>query len=94
MSEHESSANLTGDNKVNIHDFADVSPKAELGKCVSVGPGSVIGPEVIVGENMLATEILSQMNRKKITSAFVYNQSNKRKTTGVIHIHNLLKNLK
>ena len=48
----------------------------------------------VVEENMLATEILSQMNRKKITSAFVYNQSNKRKTTGVIHIHNLLKNLK
>ena len=38
----------------------------------------------VVEENMLATEILSQMNRKKITSAFVYNQSNKRKTTGVI----------
>ena len=48
----------------------------------------------VVEENMLATEILSQMNRKKITSACVYNQINKRKTTGVIHIHNLLKNLK
>ena len=51
MSVLESIENLNGDSKVNIHDFADVSPKAELGKCVSVGPGSVIGPEVIVGEN-------------------------------------------
>jgi len=51
MSELEASEKLMGKKKVNIHDFADVSPKAELGKCVSVGPGSVIGPEVIVGEN-------------------------------------------
>ncbi len=47
-----------------------------------------------VEENMLATEILIQMNKKKITSAFVYKKKNKKKTTGVLHIHNLLKNLK
>ena len=51
MSELESSENLIGDNKVNIHDFADVSPKAELGKGVHVGSGAVIGPDVIVGQN-------------------------------------------
>jgi len=51
MRELETSEKLMGDKNVNIHDFADVSPKAELGKCVSVGPGSVIGPEVVVGEN-------------------------------------------
>ena len=51
MRELETSEKLVGDKNVGIHDFADVSPKAELGKCVSVGPGSVIGPEVIVGEN-------------------------------------------
>jgi len=51
MSELESSESLIGDNKVNIHDFADVSPKAELGKGVFVGPGAVIGPDVIVGPN-------------------------------------------
>ena len=51
MRELETSEKLMGDKNVNIHDFADVSPKAELGKCVSIGPGSVIGPEVIVGEN-------------------------------------------
>ena len=42
---------------------------------------------------MLASEILVQMN-KKITSACVYKKGNKKKITGVLHIHNLLKNLK
>ena len=51
MSEHEFSGKPTGDNKVNIHDFADVSPKAELGNGVNVGSGAVIGPDVIIGPN-------------------------------------------
>ena len=36
MGELESSESLIAHNKVNIHDFADVSPKAELGKGVCV----------------------------------------------------------
>jgi len=48
----------------------------------------------IVEENMLATDILFQMNKRKITNVCVYNKVNKRKITGVIHIHNLLENLK
>ena len=51
MSERQSSESLIADNKVNIHEFADVSPKAELGRGVCVGSGSVIGPDVIVGPN-------------------------------------------
>jgi len=51
MSELQSSGSYIGDNKVNIHNFADVSPKAELGKGVYVGSGAVIGPDVIVGPN-------------------------------------------
>ena len=51
MSELESSESFIGDSKVNIHNFADVSPLAELGKGVCVGSGAVIGPEVIVGPN-------------------------------------------
>ncbi len=47
-----------------------------------------------VEENTLATDILFQMNKKKITSVCVYKEGNKRKVTGVIHIHNLLDNLK
>ena len=46
----------------------------------------------MVEENSLASDILKKMNRKKITSACVYKKGNKRKTIGVIHIHNLLKN--
>ena len=48
----------------------------------------------IVEENMLASEIILQMNKKKITNVCVYKKGNKRKTTGVLHIHNLLNNLK
>jgi len=48
----------------------------------------------IVEENTLATEVLSQMNRKKITNVCVYKKINKKKTVGVIHIHNLLSVLK
>ncbi len=48
----------------------------------------------IVEENMLASEILLQMNKRKITNACVFKEGNKRKTTGVIHIHNLLNDLK
>ena len=47
-----------------------------------------------VEENMLASEILTQMNRRKITNVCVFNKKNKNKTLGVIHIHDLLSNLK
>ncbi len=46
----------------------------------------------MVEENNLASDILKKMNKKKITSACVFKKGNKRKTIGVIHIHNLLKN--
>ena len=47
-----------------------------------------------IEENMLASEALTQMNKKKITNICVYKKDNKRKTTGVLHIHHLLKNLR
>ena len=47
-----------------------------------------------VEENMLASEILTQMNKRKITNVSVYKKSNKNKTIGVIHIHHLLNILK
>ena len=46
----------------------------------------------VVEENTLASEILLKMNKKKITSVCVYRKGNKRKTIGVLHIHNILKN--
>ena len=51
MSEVQSSENFFGEKNINIHDHADVSPKAELGEGVFVGSGAVIGPDVIVGPN-------------------------------------------
>ena len=46
----------------------------------------------MVEENTLASDILKKMNKKKITSACVYKKENKKKTIGVIHIHNIIKN--
>jgi len=48
----------------------------------------------IVEENVLASEILAQMNKREITNVCVYKKKDKRKIVGVIHIHNLLKILK
>ena len=47
-----------------------------------------------VEENMLGSDVLTLMNKKKITNICVYNKLNKQKTIGVLHIHDLLKNLK
>ena len=44
---------------------------------------------IFVNENMLAAEALSIMNSQKITALCVY-KTNKRKTIGLIHIHNIL----
>ena len=45
-----------------------------------------------VDKEMLAMKALSIMNEKKITSLCVYTPSNKNKTIGIIHIHNILGN--
>ena len=47
-----------------------------------------------VEKNFLASDILYQMNKRKITSVCVYDKNNKNKTIGVIHIHHLLKHFK
>ena len=46
---------------------------------------------IFVNENMLAVEALSIMNNK-ITALCVY-KKNKRKTTGLIHVHILNANI-
>ena len=46
---------------------------------------------ISVEKDTLAAKALSIMNDKKITSLCVYNKSNKNKTIGIIHIHNILK---
>ncbi len=47
-----------------------------------------------VEENMLASEVLTLMNKKKITNICIYNKKNKQKTVGVLHIHTLISSLK
>ena len=46
-----------------------------------------------VEENSLVSDVLKLMNKKKITNLCVYNKNNKKKITGVIHIHDLVKTL-
>ena len=43
-----------------------------------------------IDKNALAVKALSLMNAKKITSLCVYDEKNKFKTIGVLHIHNIL----
>ncbi len=45
-----------------------------------------------VDKYTLASEVLIQMNKRKITNVCVYNSENRQKTIGVIHIHNLVNN--
>ena len=43
----------------------------------------------MVNENMLAAEALAIMNNKKITALCVF-KNNKKITTGLLHMHNIL----
>lgn len=44
---------------------------------------------IVVNENILAAEALSIMNNKKITALCVF-KKNKKKTVGLLHMHNIL----
>ena len=41
-------------------------------------------------KNLLAAKALKIMNENKITSLCVHDKSNKNKTIGLLHIHNIL----
>ena len=45
---------------------------------------------VSVDKDMLAAKAISIMNEKKITSLCVHNKFNRKKTVGILHIHNLI----
>ena len=47
---------------------------------------------ISVDQDALAAKALSLMNSKRITSLCVHKNQNKKKTIGVIHIHNILEN--
>jgi arabinose-5-phosphate isomerase len=46
---------------------------------------------ISIDKNMLAAKAMELMNRKKITSLCVHNKLNKKKTVGILHIHDLLR---
>ncbi len=46
---------------------------------------------ISVEKNILAAEALSLMNSKKITCLCVHKNNNKRKTIGILHIHDILR---
>jgi len=48
----------------------------------------------MVEMDTLASDVLKQMNKKKITNVSIYKKDNKKKTIGVLHIHNLIQNFK
>ncbi len=45
---------------------------------------------ISINQDTLAEKALSIMNTKKITSLCVHNKKNKKKTIGILHIHNIL----
>ena len=47
-----------------------------------------------VEENTLASDVLMQMNKKKITNVCVVRRNNRVKTIGVLHIHDIINNLR
>jgi len=46
---------------------------------------------ISIDKDMLAVKAMELMNRKKITSLCVHNKLNKKKTVGILHIHDLLR---
>jgi len=46
---------------------------------------------VSIEENTLAVKALSIMNLKKITSLCIHKKTNKKKTIGILHMHDILK---
>tara|TARA_B100000767_G_scaffold82802_1_gene79726 strand:- start:48 stop:1031 length:984 start_codon:yes stop_codon:yes gene_type:complete len=45
---------------------------------------------ISIDQNILAEKALAVMNTKKITSLCVHSKKNKKKTIGILHIHNIL----
>ena len=45
---------------------------------------------ISIDKDSLAAKALALMNERKITSLCVHDKKNKYKTTGLIHIHNIL----
>ena len=71
-----------GDIKRLLHKFNNIK-KIKIKNIIKKGP-------ISVQKDLLAAKALKIMNEKKITSLCVYSKLNKKKTIGLIHIHNIL----
>jgi arabinose-5-phosphate isomerase len=71
-----------GDIKRLIQKFDDIK-KIKIKNIIKKGP-------ISVEKDLLAAKALKLMNEKKITSLCVHSKSNKKKTIGLVHIHNIL----
>ncbi len=71
-----------GDIKRLLHKFDNIK-KLQVKDIIKKGP-------ISVEKDLLAAKALKIMNDKKITSLCVHSKSNKNKTIGLIHIHNIL----
>ena len=69
-------------------DFKRINYKSENIKNIILKKVMKKNP-IVVNENTLAAEALSIMNNKKITALCVF-KKNKKITTGLIHMHNIL----
>ena len=47
-----------------------------------------------IDENTLASDVLTLMNKRKITNVCVFKKENKQKTIGILHIHDIINNLR
>ena len=45
---------------------------------------------ISIAKNTLAAKALDIMSNKKITSLCIHSEKNKKKTIGILHIHNIL----
>jgi arabinose-5-phosphate isomerase len=65
-----------------LHKFDNIK-KIQVKDIIKKGP-------ISVEKDLLAVKALKIMNDKKITSLCVHSKSQKNKTIGLIHIHNIL----
>ena len=88
---------IINDNGLNTGIFTDGDLKRLLQKKRKIENSKIklfmMKNPFVVEENTLATDVLAQMNKRKITNVCIYKKENKKKTIGVLHIHNLLNNL-
>ena len=77
---------------IGIFTDGDLKRKIEINKDISrIKIDEIMTKKPIsVSKNTLAAKAIGLMNEKKITSLLVHDQSSKKKTIGILHIHHLI----